>query len=500
MQANSDERSVKKHLTSYWTHFWHWLIAPHAEILREEERKQAELLSSMLIAVISVGSLIVLYYIITTERRALGEADTWLMIGGIVFSILLFFASRANKTKEAAFGVIVTQIILFVASFYMPTSLDNMLYYTLVPVLLTAIFFNVRQVMLTTAAVVTSATGLMFLFPQADRHTVLNWAIFFIFTTVIIIIFMQHYKHMEAIRRRRLEVANYKLRESEALLERRVEARTLELSEARDKAETAQKEAEASNRAKSQFLASMSHELRTPMNAILNFTEMTALGMVGPVNEQQKDILNKSLDSGRHLLALINDILDITKIHSGALTLFIEDDVDLYAEVDKVIDATKTLIGDKPVQFIYEIEPDIPPISCDARRVRQILLNLLSNAAKFTDDGNITLSLKRHEGMLFFSVADTGSGISHEQQEIIFEPFVQTEKGLQHTQGTGLGLPISKQLAEAHGGKLWVESELGAGSTFYVMLPLTPNNGRSPHPSSQPAKILQTDRLGQGAA
>jgi signal transduction histidine kinase len=223
---------------------------------------------------------------------------------------------------------------------------------------------------------------------------------------------------------------------------------------------------------KSQFLASMSHELRTPLNAILNFTEFVALGMLGPVNEKQEDALQKALDSGKHLLGLINDVLDITKIEAGMMKLFVEENIDLREELTSIIATAQTLLKDKPVEFIQDIDDDLPLLTGDKRRIRQIMLNLISNAAKFTEEGSVTLGVKKREGEILFAVIDTGPGIATEDQSMIFEPFIQTETGIQHAGGTGLGLPISKRLAEAHGGRLWVESQPGEGASFFAVLPV----------------------------
>lgn len=223
---------------------------------------------------------------------------------------------------------------------------------------------------------------------------------------------------------------------------------------------------------KSQFLASMSHELRTPMNAIINFTEMVTMGMMGPVNEEQSDLLNQSLDSSKYLLNLINDVLDISKIQAGKLTLFVEDDVDLEAELKTALTMVEPLLSSKPVILIQDIDDNLPHFSGDKRRIRQIILNLLTNAVKFTDQGSITLSVKNRENNILLAVADTGPGISKELQALIFEPFTQTENGMKHAEGTGLGLPITMSLVEAHGGRLWLESERDQGAAFYVTLPV----------------------------
>jgi len=244
------------------------------------------------------------------------------------------------------------------------------------------------------------------------------------------------------------------------------------LEVARATAEEARDQAQRADQIKSQFLASMSHELRTPLNAILNFTEFVSLGMMGAVNERQKDALEKSLDSARHLLNLINDVLDIAKIESGMMHLFVEDNVDLTSELRPVIAATQTLIKDKAVTLIQDIDVDLPSIVGDKRRIRQIMLNLLSNAAKFTEQGSITLSAKRRDADIMFAVCDTGPGIAPEDHNLIFEPFQQTDHGIQHMNGTGLGLPITKCLVEAHGGNFWLESQVGEGAAFFVTLPI----------------------------
>jgi signal transduction histidine kinase len=239
--------------------------------------------------------------------------------------------------------------------------------------------------------------------------------------------------------------------------------------------ETQKQQAEELRKAdqtKTQFLASMSHELRTPMNAIINFTEMIALGMIGPVNEDQTELLNQSLDSSKYLLNLINDVLDISKIQAGKLALFVEDDVDLAAELKTAVGMVEPLLSNKPVTLIQDIDNNLPSLSGDKRRIRQIVLNLLTNAAKFTDEGSITFSVKKKDNDILMAVADTGPGISEELQALIFEPFTQTESGLKHAEGTGLGLPITMSLVQAHGGRIWLESEPGEGAVFYVTLPL----------------------------
>ncbi len=236
-------------------------------------------------------------------------------------------------------------------------------------------------------------------------------------------------------------------------------------------AEAARQEAVEASVVKSQFLANMSHELRTPLNAILNFAEFMADGDLGEVNDEQVDALNKVISSGEHLLSLINDVLDITKIEVGMLELFIED-VDLNAAIKSVVSTGKGLLRDRPVQLITEIEGDLPKIRGDRRRLQQVFLNLISNAVKFTPQGEVTFRARREGEDILISVTDTGVGIAPHELDLVFESFRQAEHGKLASSGTGLGLPISKHFVEKHGGKLWVESQLGTGSTFFVSLPI----------------------------
>jgi signal transduction histidine kinase len=238
-------------------------------------------------------------------------------------------------------------------------------------------------------------------------------------------------------------------------------------------AEQARHEAEQANVVKSQFLASMSHELRTPLNAVLNFTQFVSSGMLGEVNDEQIDMLDKVVFSGKHLLSLINDVLDISKIEAGALKLFVEENINVAKEVDTVIAAAQGLIGDKPITLESEIDYEIPLVVGDKRRIRQIMLNLVSNACKFTEEGIVSLYLERAGDEILFTVKDTGPGIPSDDHEIIFETFRQSGTGLRQGEGTGLGLPISRRLAETHGGTVTVESTLGVGSTFSFILPIT---------------------------
>jgi len=225
----------------------------------------------------------------------------------------------------------------------------------------------------------------------------------------------------------------------------------------------------------------MSHELRTPLNGVLSLTEMVMLEMFGPLNEKQMSYLKKAIDSGEHLLGLINDILDINKIQAGKLDLFIEEDVSLDEELEQVTSSAQALLMNKSVRLITDIDAHLPKIDCDRRRMRQVMLNLVSNACKFTENGTVTVSAKvlSDRDCLQLMVSDTGPGIDPADMDIIFEPFVQSASGKSAVEGTGLGLPISRHLVEMHKGRIWVESEPGDGAAFFVEIPL--------HSQPQPA-------------
>jgi signal transduction histidine kinase len=216
----------------------------------------------------------------------------------------------------------------------------------------------------------------------------------------------------------------------------------------------------------------MSHELRTPLNAIINFSKFVYNGVMGPITDEQKETLHEVIDSAEHLHNLINDVLDMSKIEAGSLKLFVEENVNISQILGSVISTGEALIREKPVRITAEIAPDLPTVRGDRQRILQIMLNIMSNACKFTDEGDITLKARHHNGMIEMSIQDTGSGIAQEDYAMVFEAFKQTETGLRQGGGTGLGLPISRSLVEAHGGKIWFESKAGYGTTFFVNLPV----------------------------
>jgi PAS domain S-box-containing protein len=248
-------------------------------------------------------------------------------------------------------------------------------------------------------------------------------------------------------------------------------ARSYELSQ------EAVKEMRELDKLKTQFLANMSHELRTPLNSIIGFSRVILKGIDGPVSNLQEQDLGAIYNSGQHLLRLINDILDLSKIEAGKMELAF-DEVNLEETINSVVPTVTGLLKDKPIKLEKNIAPNLPIVRADSMRLRQVLINLLSNASKFTEAGTITVSAKVMSGPqgqseVVISVTDTGSGIAEEDHGKLFQPFSQVDASpTRKTGGTGLGLSISRHLVEMHGGRMDVESEVGKGSTFYFTLPI----------------------------
>ena len=233
------------------------------------------------------------------------------------------------------------------------------------------------------------------------------------------------------------------------------------------------------DRLKSQFLANMSHELRTPLNSIIGFSRVILKGIDGPVTENQEQDLSAIYNAGQHLLGLINDILDLSKIEAGKMELTFSE-VDLPEIIRGVMSTAVGLVKDKPIELVLDLPENLPSIQADNIRLRQILLNLVSNATKFTEEGHIGISVRLIERgsqpEVVIAVFDTGHGISPEDHEKIFEPFSQVDASpTRKTGGTGLGLSICKHLVELHRGVLWVESLPGEGSTFAFTIPYEVN-------------------------
>jgi PAS domain S-box-containing protein len=254
-------------------------------------------------------------------------------------------------------------------------------------------------------------------------------------------------------------------------LEERVHQRTSELEQRSQELAEANVNLEEMSRHKSQFLANMSHELRTPLNSIIGYTKLMLDGLEGEITEEQRKDLQTVYNNSQNLLALINDLLDLSKIEAGKVTL--SNETFTIAELlDEALPAIKWLAEKKGLALEYKVSPGIDHIYADRAKTKQTLVNILANAVKFTEKGGIKLDIAEGDGEFVFSVSDTGMGIKKEDLKVIFDSFKQVGPAqIAGFEGTGLGLAISKQFVEMQGGRIWAESELGKGSTFTFTLP-----------------------------
>ncbi len=265
--------------------------------------------------------------------------------------------------------------------------------------------------------------------------------------------------------KRQVNARTHELRQVNREMERRIEQRTAELAAAMEKAL-------AADHLKSAFLAIMSHELRTPLNSIIGFTGILLQGLAGPLNEEQQKQMRMVQSSSRHLLALINDVLDISKIEAGQLKLDITS-FDLPSSVAKVVRLVTPMADKKGIELYVDMADDVERVTSDQRRLEQVIMNLLNNAVKFTEKGQVRISCRVEQNDFYsLSVTDTGMGIKPEDLPGLFQPFHQIDTGIARKhEGTGLGLSICHKLLLKMGGTIDVQSQWGQGSTFIIRFP-----------------------------
>jgi signal transduction histidine kinase len=252
--------------------------------------------------------------------------------------------------------------------------------------------------------------------------------------------------------------------------------------EIRDKS----RQLEIASQHKSQFLANMSHELRTPLNAILGYTELILDNIYGDTPDKMREVLERLQANGKHLLGLINDVLDLSKIEASQLTLDLAD-YSLQDVVLTVVTAVEPLAIGKQLALTADAAPNLPRGRGDGRRLAQVLLNLVGNAIKFTDKGEVAIKATQSDGSFTVAVRDTGPGIAAADQDRIFEEFQQADNSATKRKGgTGLGLSIAKRIIEMHGGRIWVESDVGKGSTFAFTIPVCVERQVTSHEQAHP--------------
>jgi PAS domain S-box-containing protein len=268
-------------------------------------------------------------------------------------------------------------------------------------------------------------------------------------------------------------------------LEQRIREATADLAEQNARLQWQSQEVERANKLKSEFLASMSHELRTPINALIGYSALMLDGVLGEVNPRQSDALLRGRAAAEHLLALINDILDLAKIEAGKMPLHLED-VSLREVTTEVTQQIEPMVRKKQLDFTIDVSPDCPVIYSDRTKIKQVLLNLLSNAVKFTNKGSVTVQAECAPGGVRIDVIDTGIGIRPSDLQAIWEDFRQVDQSrTREFPGTGLGLSITRKLLERLGGSVAVQSKYGEGSTFSVFLPVrVPVSAPSEYPAT----------------
>jgi signal transduction histidine kinase len=445
---------------------WQTLTTP-AVSLQGEERRQTQLLLALLAVGVPLaylcGALGIILELFFQNERAVGT-----IVLSTTFPLALTVIYAVARTDQArlamrALVVLPTLVILLSTVPFSPQDNDDFfLYFLSLGVVFASLLLDQRGT--TVIAVINLVTiGLMLaLIPTWDFVLVTDELVFNLFVPALLIVSASVRGRFIADIRTQIAVAEAAQATAEAAQHAEAEAR---------------QQAETASQVKSAFLASMSHELRTPLNSIINFSKFLERGMMGPVNDDQTETLREIIDNSEHLLGLINDVLDMSKIESGSLKLFVEDDVDLNELMNTVIASARALIGEKPVTLRAHIDDALPKMLGDRQRLLQIMLNIVSNACKFTEKGEVEITATvSGEGQIQIAVRDTGPGIAAGDREAVFEAFKQTSAGLRKGGGTGLGMPITRSLVEAHDGRIGFESTVGQGTTFYVTLPIRSDN------------------------
>ncbi len=380
-------------------------------------------------------------------------------LGGVAASgfAMIYGGNRAYEIVPFVFPIVVFMVGLMLppVSTFLMASIATLI--VLFAPVLTALELSVSLVNPITAIVLTFLSAIFSAQVTGELYQIAEWA-------------LSNYQ-----RERRTNDELFEKRQQLQKSLQRSEALSEVLKETNTELEIARSAAEEAKHFRGQFLANMSHELRTPLNAIIGFSETMLRFPVMydnvPLPQEYHGDLEQIYNSGRQLLHVINDILDLARVDAGKLDV-VREKVDLQAILSAVKATARGLTAQKPIELKWDFPDPLPDVWADASRLRQVLLNLYSNATKFTDSGEIKLRVRVQSDKVLFSVSDTGSGIPDYQQKLIFDEFSQAEAtGRDPRAGAGLGLTISRQLLDLMGGEIWVESEVGKGSTFHFTIP-----------------------------
>ena len=277
---------------------------------------------------------------------------------------------------------------------------------------------------------------------------------------------------------------------SQIKTEQEIRKQSEELKKLNEELKRKNKELEEINHLKSQFVSNVSHELRTPLNGVLGYAELLRDGIYGGINDDQRKALQNIISSGNHLLDLINEILDFSSLQNGRMKLY-KEAYSIYNVIDAVDTTVKPLLKNLPIELIINVDPDLPMIYVDSQKIYQVFINLVGNAMKFTQQGEIEIRGQLMGSEILFSIRDTGIGIAKENVPLIFEEFRQLDgSNTRRYGGTGIGLSLAKHLLELHDGRIWVESELGKGSTFYFTLPVIQDENQEKKKQSESGKTV----------
>ena len=448
-------------------------VEPHATITNADQRRKARVLAALMLTL--AGSALFLMAVLSIRNIEIAQASAPAVLVGVSVVLLLYISNRFGYYQVSAYGFIALNFVMLHS---IPVFTGNVgwLLFTPMMMIFTLILLPLQAtlvVYLLSIAVQTilGSTGIINL--PAPELTTFTSVVVLLLTGAIMVIAAHFRDNLDRDLRAEIEELQQKLCAAETEIDRRVEERTRDLRSAKEQAEFELARVRQHEQKKMQALSSLSHQLRTPLNSMLNFTEFVHLEMLGPISEQQKDALGKSLDSSRVLLGLINNVLDIIKIEAGTMRLFAEPQVDLNALLPEVVTTTQALLHDRPnIEFVTDLDENLPAVAGDARRLSQTLNILLANACKFTLKGTITLSVKHRRDQLLVCVSDTGVGIAPEEQARIFKPFQKLDQSRVYNAGTGLSLAIAHWIVTAHGGTLTVESAVGEGAAFFVTLPI----------------------------